>query len=207
MIKRDFIKIGAGATLAALAPSVRAQAPVAGKDYRIVEPAQRTEAAAGKIEVLEFFWYACPHCYALEPVIHDWASRLPADVEFRRVHVAFRGDDHQQLYYTLLAMDKAEALGPDVFKAIHVENKRMRKADEVADWAAAHGIDRKAFVDTWKSFGVRTAMANASKKVEDYGIDGVPMLAVNGRYLTSPSMVGSNGRALQVVDQLIAKER
>jgi thiol:disulfide interchange protein DsbA len=209
MNKREFILAGGVLALSgvpALGP-VAVAAPVAGKDYRPVEPARRTEVGEGRIEVLEFFWYACPHCYSLEPVIQAWAARLPDDVEFRRVHVAFRGDQHQQLFYTLEAMGKTQELDDKVFEAIHRKRQRLNREGEILDWAKEQGLDMKAFEDAWNSFGVRTQMKKASKLVDDYAIDGVPMLAVNGKYLTAPSIVGSNEGALEVVDALIAAER
>ena len=209
MKKREFMKAGGALALAGL-PGLALAAgapPLAGTDYRLLNPARRTEAGDGKIEVLEFFWYACPHCYSLEPVIAGWTAKLAADVEFRQVHVAFRGNQHQQIFYTLEAMGKAEALGDKVFEAIHRQRKRMLKEDEILDWAKEQGLDTTAFEKAWGSFGVGVQMKKASKLVDDYAVDGVPMLAVNGKYLTSPAMVGSNERVLEVVDALIAAER
>ncbi len=211
MSKRNFLKSSAilgsaglltpGLVFAAGAP------PQVGKDYRVIQPPQRTEVAEGKIEVIEFFWYACPHCYALEPVIHDWAAKLPADVELRRVHVAFRAPRHQQIFYTLLALKEDQRLGGKVFEAIHKDRKRMEDTAEIFAWAKDQGLDEALFKKTFDSFGIRTAMKRASQQVESFGVDGVPALAVGGKYLTAPSMAGSNGRALEVVDSLIDLER
>lgn len=209
MDKRQFLTHSAllGAASVALPGLALAAAPVAGKDYRLVNPPQRTNVAPGKVEVIEFFWYACPHCYGLEPVVHDWLKSKPADVEFRRVHVAFRGSQHQQIYYTLLAMGKADELGGKVFSAIHDERKRMTDTDEIVSWAKAQGLDEKAFLATFNSFGVSSQMKKASQAVEAYGVDGVPAFAVNGKFYTSPSMVGSNGRVIEVVNQLVEQSR
>lgn len=212
MSKRSFLAGSAGIlTLAALAPhtSVIAQGvqPEPGKNVRLIDPPIRTAVADGKIEVLEFFWYACPHCRSLEPVIDDWAKRLPADVEFRKIHVAFRGDAHQRLFYTLQALGEESRLGPKVFEAIHDQRKRLTSEGEIVDWAVSQGLDKTKFVDAWRSFGVNTQMRQAKQAIDAYNVEGVPALAVNGRYYTAPSMVGSNGGALQLVDTLIAMER
>ncbi|MEZ5661537.1 MAG: thiol:disulfide interchange protein DsbA/DsbL [Burkholderiaceae bacterium] len=208
MNKRDFILASGSLALAGL-PAIghAADSLVAGKDYTVYDPPIRTEAPAGKIEVLEFFWYACPHCYSLEPVITDWASRLPADVDFRRVHVAFRGDQHQHIYYTLLAMGKTAEFDGKVFEAIHKQRKRMYDEGEIFDWAAENGLDRAAFEGAWNSFGVRTQMNKAKQMITAYHVEGVPMMTVNGKYKTAPSMAGSNGRALEIIDALVARER
>ena len=163
---------------------------------------------AGKIEVVEFFWFGCPHCYSLEPLINAWAKKLPPDVVFRRQHVPFRETKHQQLYFTLQAMgkDSEKVLGA-VFAAIHQQRKRMLDPKEMVEVLAPFGVDAKEFNDTFKSFGVRTRQQRANKLADAYSLDGVPAIGVNGKYLTAPSLAGSNEAALRVVDDLIARER
>lgn len=204
---RRSMMLAAGALLAGVPLAGNAQALREGKDYRLVKPVQATDAPAGKIEVIEFFWYGCPHCNALEPALNQWVSKLPDDVVFRRVHVPFGERRHQQLYYALESMGKAEELGDDVFRAIHVDHDRLDTPDKMAAMLAKHGVDEKLFRDTFDSFAVRTKMRRAAQLVDAYGVDGVPAMAVNGKYYTSPSMVGSAGGALRVLDQLIALER
>jgi len=178
------------------------------KTYRQLSRPVSTDAAPGKIEVVEFFWFGCPHCFSLEPLIDKWSANLPPDVEFRRQHVPFREKAHQQLYFTLQSMNKDEPKFRDaVFKAIHVDNKRMLNSKEMVAVLAPLGIDAKVFEDTFGSFGVRTKMQRADKLADAYGLDGVPAIGVNGRYLTAPSMAGSNERSLEVVNELIAMER
>jgi thiol:disulfide interchange protein DsbA len=178
------------------------------KTYRQLPRPVSTDAAPGKIEVVEFFWFGCPHCFSLEPLIDKWSANLPPDVEFRRQHVPFREKAHQQLYFTLQSMNKDEPKVRDaVFKAIHVDNKRMLNSKEMVAVLAPLGIDAKVFEDTFGSFGVRTKMQRADKLADAYGLDGVPAIGVNGRYLTAPSMAGSNERSLEVVNELIAMER
>ncbi len=207
MSKREFLMSSAALAAASALPMSTASAAQAGKDYRLIKPPQRTEVAAGKIEVVEFFWFACPHCYSLEPIVDEWAAKLPDDVEFRRIHVQFRQPKHQQIFYTLQALGEDKRLALKVFEAIHKERKRMNKVDEIKDWAVANGLDGDKFMSTFDSFGIRTQMSRATKAVETFGVDSVPMLAVNGKYLTSPSMVGSNAGVLKVVEDLIQMER
>lgn len=206
--RRWMLTAAAAAAASALARPVAAQGmPREGRDYRLVKPQQPTEAPAGKIEVIEFFWYGCPHCNSLEPLLQDWIRKLPADVFFRRVHVPFGDRRHQQLHYTLEAMGKAEALGDKVFHAIHVDNDRLDTVDKMTAMLSRYGVDRKQFAETFDSFAVRTKMRRAAQVSEAYGVDGVPAMAVNGKYYTSPSMAGSNQASLRVMDWLIAQER
>ncbi len=206
--RRWMIAAATAAVAASLARQAAAQdAPREGRDYRLVRPPQSTEAPAGKIEVIEFFWYGCPHCNSLEPLLTDWVKKLPADVAFRRIHVPFGDRRHQQLHYTLEALGKADALGDRIFHAIHVDNDRLDTVDRMTALLSRFGVDRKQFVDAWESFAVRTKMRRAAQVSEAYGVDGVPAMAVNGKYYTSPSMAGSNQGALRVMDWLIAQER
>ena len=116
-----------------------------GFDYRILPTPQPVESKA-KVEVIEFFWYGCPHCYDFEPELNAWLKRQPKDVIFRKVPVAFRDDfmPHSQLFYALEAMGKGDALNDKVMYAMHKENKRLMTENEIADWAASQGIDRNA---------------------------------------------------------------
>ena len=205
---RRFLKtMGAGAVALSLPLALRAQ-PRSGSDFREVRPAQQTEAG-GKLEVLEFFWYGCPHCNAFEPALHAWAKTLPADVVLRKVHVGLGPSwvAHQQLFYALEAMDKAAALNDKIFHAIHVEKNPLNKPDSMADLLAKNGVERKQFLDTYESFAVRTRMRKANALAEGYRLDGVPALAVNGKWFTSPSMAGGNAQVLRVIDHLLETER
>jgi protein dithiol oxidoreductase (disulfide-forming) len=193
--------------LAAASIALPGAAQQDGPQYRAVNPPQPTEAGPGKVEVVEFFWYGCPHCYTLEPILRDWARNLPPDVTLRKVHVPFREVRHQQLYYTLEVLGKVDELNDKVFAAIHQERNPLNTPERMADFASKHGIDRKKFLDTYGSFTVRTRMSRANQLADGYKIDGVPALGVNGKYLTAPSMAGSNLAALQVVDRLVASER
>ena len=205
MLATGAVLVAAGTT--GLPMPAGAQALREGRDYRLVRPAQPTEVPAGKIEAIEFFWYGCPHCNSLEPALEQWVKKLPDDVVFRRIHVPFGERRHQQLFYTLESMGKDEELHKAVFNAIHVDRDRLDTVDRMVAMLSRHGVDEKQFRDTFDSFAVRTKMRRAAQVVDAYGVDGVPAMAVAGKYYTAPSMVGSNGGALQVMDQLIEIER
>jgi thiol:disulfide interchange protein DsbA len=209
MNRRTF-SIATASLIAAPALTRVAQAqptPDEGIDYKkLREPVATT--SAGKIEVLEFFWYACPHCFHLEPHLAKWKTGLPVHVDFKKVHVAFRGDTHQKIFYTLEALGNSNLLGPKVFDAIHKDGNPLATAKDVFSWAKAQRLDVAKFEAAWNSFGVQAQQKRANGLVNAYQIEGVPMFAVHGKYTTSPAMVGgSHARALQVVDYLVAQER
>ena len=207
MNRKEFLTLGAAVAAGLALPTVSQALPQPGTYKPLSRPAP-TEAPAGKIEVVEFFWFGCPHCFSLEPVVDKWAEKLPADVFFRRLHVPFRDRPQQQLYFTLESMGLDEPKYRNaVFNAIHLNNKRMVQEKEMLEVLTPLGVDAKQFQDTFKSFGVRTKMQRADRLADAYGIDGVPMLGVNGRYLTAPSMAGSNEGALRIVDELVDLER
>jgi len=203
--RRELIRSLAVGTACAVALPVRVSAqPVAGREYRVLATPQPIEAPAGKVEVIEFFAYWCPHCHSLEPVLADWKKRLAGDVLFRREHVSFRETRIQQLHYALVAMGREAELAPRVFNAIHVERHRLDSPQKMAE---VLGLDAKQFAAVYDSFAVRTRARRGSQIAEAYGVDGVPSLAVAGRFVTAPSMAGSNSAALKVVDHLVELSR
>ncbi|HWP19251.1 MAG TPA: thiol:disulfide interchange protein DsbA/DsbL [Burkholderiaceae bacterium] len=212
MKRREFaggmVAWAAGSAVALVAPAARAQAPQAGTDYVVLKQPQST-SAPGKIEVIEFFWYGCPHCNRFEPLLEPWVKKLPADVSFRRVPVAFREEFvvHQRIYYALEALGQLDAMHRKVFHAIHVERNPLNKAEAVADFMAKNGLDRTKFLEAFNSFGVQAKVRQASQLAEGYKIDGVPALAVGGRYWTSGALTGSLERSLLVADHLIGLAR
>ena len=179
-----------------------------GFEYRVLPISQPVETK-GKVEVIEFFWYGCPHCYDFEPDLSAWVKRQPKDVEFRRVPVAFREDfmPHNQLFYALQAMGKGDALNEKVMYAMHKENKRLLTEPEIADWVASQGIDRNTFLATYRSFAVVSKSRAAKELADAYRIDGVPTVVMQGKYVTSPSIAGSKAKALLVMDYLEEKIR
>ena len=185
------------------------QAFRSGKDYITLERPVATEAGNGKIEVLEFFWYSCPHCNIFEPAFEQWAKNAAKDVVVRRVPVAFREDfvPQQRLYYTLEAMNLVEKMHIRVFTAIHGEKQMLNTDAAVLAWAEKQGIDKAKFEQTYKSFGVATKAKRAVQLQNDFKIEGVPSLGVAGRYYIDGTLAGSMPRALQVADALIAQTR
>ena len=196
------------ATLAALqmpAAWAQFQKPVAGTDYAVLETAAPVEAAAGKIEVVEFFWYNCPHCNAFEPILSDWAKKLPKDVAFRRVPVAFNAGfaPQQRLYYSLEAMGLLEKVHPKVFAAIHVEKLNLVKGEAITEWIGKNGVDTEKFLAQYNSFGVVTKAQRATQLQNAFKVEGVPALGVAGRFYTDGTMARSMERALLVVQSLL----
>src|SRR5450755_1407801 len=207
--RREFssalLAAGAGASLLrAGAASAQGAAPVEGRDYTLVTPPQPV-ATPGKFEVIEFFSYACPHCSAFEPTLQAWAKTLPPDVVLRRVPVPFlyNAQNLQPAYYALETTGLVDKIQMKIFSAIHVDKQRLDKPEDIAEIVAKNGGDAAKFLAAFKSFSVATSVSRAKKLTADYKVDAVPGLAVQGRYLTSPSQAGSSPQALAVVDALI----
>jgi protein dithiol oxidoreductase (disulfide-forming) len=195
----------AAAALAFAAGGASAQNP---SEFGILSPPQPTEA--GKIEVVEFFWYGCPHCARLEPFIQKWSANLPKDVVFKRMH-ALPGNawiEHATLFYTLEAMGLLDKLHAKVFDAIHSDNVNLAAKPVRDPWLAKQGVDLAKYADVEKSFSVQTKINNARQKTAAYKVDGVPMLFVNGKYFTSNTHAkGDTARIMVIVDQLVDKSR
>ena len=198
--------VGSGHALPALA---QAPAPVEGREYTRINPPQPVSVPAGKVEVIEFFSYACPHCHAFEPTLEAWVKQLPADVVFKRVPVSFlfNAPNFQRTWYALEATGMADAMNMKVFNAFHIDKQRLDKPEDIAALVTKNGGDGAKFLAAFKSFSVATNASKATKATADYRVDGVPSLAVHGRWMTAPSTAGSSQRALQVADALIAQAR
>jgi thiol:disulfide interchange protein DsbA len=189
---------------------------VAGTNYRPLVPAQPTDAPPGKIEVVEVFWYGCPHCYALDPYIESWRKTKPAYVEFKRVPVTWQAvhQSHAKLFYTLEALGKEEALHSAVFSEMHdKKNYMFMQGDEKETLAAqvafakAHGISESDYTNAYNSFTVQTDMSKADDLVHRYHVDGVPLLVVNGKYVVDVNMAGNQANVMSIVNDLIASEK
>ena len=179
-----------------------------GKDYVMLEPAQPTEGG-GKVEVIEFFWYGCGHCFKLEPNLVKWSQALPKDVVFKRVP-AVPNDAWGQtavVFYTLEAMGLLEKMHQKVFDAIHLDNVIITNRKVRDEWLAKNGVDPIKFTEVEKSFSVQSKLSRAKQMTASYKIDGVPMMVVNGKYVSSLSHAGGPERLLQVVDGLIVQAR
>ena len=180
----------------------------AGKQYVELNSAVAI-SQPGKIEVVELFWYGCPHCFDFEPTINPWVKTLPDDVNFVRIPAMFGGvwDIHGQAFITLQNMQVDGKVHEAVFKAIQVEKQKLATAEEFADFVATQGIDRATFLSTYNSFGVKGQVANAKRLAMAYQVTGVPSMVVNGKYRFDISSSGGPAQTLQVANQLIAKER
>lgn len=192
--------------------------PVEGVDYLKLQQAQPTDSGK-KIEVLEFYWYNCPHCFSFEPQLAEWVKKRGDNIVFKRVPVGFRESfvPQQKLYYALEALGKLDPVHRLVFDAIHTGRLKLDKEDAIVDFVEKQGIDRKKFLDAFNSFSVQSKVSRVRQLQETYRIDSVPTIVIDGRYITSPSMVGASMRgqseqalhaaALQVMDALIAKKK
>jgi thiol:disulfide interchange protein DsbA len=193
------------------APLARAQGnPVEGRQYvRLSQPAETQLPPGKKVEVVEFFWYGCPHCNAFEPELAAWVAKLPADVSFRHVPAGFTAlwQVGQKVFYALEAMGQEAALRSRIFAAIHVQRERLNSEASFADWLAANGVDRDKFVAAYRSFSVNAKVTQARQLADAYKIDGVPAMGVQGRFYTAGGMAGGNAQMLRVVDYLIAQSR
>ena len=203
-------------SLVALAASASPADPQNGLDYRTLAKSQQTDSGK-KVEVIEFFSYACPHCSVLEPSLADWVKKQGDNIVFKRIPVGFRPQwvPLQHLYYSLEAMGKVDELNKKVFHAIHVERQTFENEGAIADFIAKQGIDRKKFLDLYNSFGVQAKVRRVEQLQEAYKVDGVPMIVIDGRFVTAPSIVGASignqpeqvlvAATLQVMDGRVAK--
>lgn len=212
MKRRDFSKqlAGAGLGLAAMGAARAQGAPEEGKAYvKLQTPAPVTlPSPAKKVEVVEFFWYGCPHCFTFEPIVEAWSKRLPADVYFHQMPFGYIGPvEHQKLFYALEDIGQREAMQRKIFNAIHVQNKRLNTEAEITAFLVANGVDGAKFTEAFRSFSVNTKVSRGKQVSNAYKIDGVPAIGVQGRYYTSATLSGSHERALQVADWLIQRAR
>jgi thiol:disulfide interchange protein DsbA len=214
MKRRDFSLLAGGAavastTLWSVAAHADAAKPEAGTDYLVVDPRVSVEAPAGKIEVVEFFWYSCPHCNAFEPMLEGWIKQLPKDVAFRRVPVAFRDDfvPQQRLFYALEAMGLVDKLHAKVFAAIHVEKQDLSKAPAILAWVGKQGVDVAKFTEQFNSFSVAAKASKGTQLQNSYKVEGVPALGVAGRFYVDGSLAKGMDKALKVVETLAATVR
>jgi len=178
-------------------------------DYRTIKPPLAT-AAGKKIEVIEFFWYNCPHCNAMAPLIEPWAKRNHARIVFKRVPFA-RSEEwiaQQQLYYTLQAMGKVEQLHMKIFQAIHKQKIALKTAEQMANFVQRYGIDQKRFLTLFNSPAILQEVMNAEQLASQVGVERVPTIVVDGRFMTYADLIGgSNKEVLEVTDKLVSQAR
>jgi len=196
--------------VAALPVAATAQALEEGKNYTRLKNPQAVNAG-DKIEVLEFFSYGCPHCADLDPVLVQWQKTLPADVVFRRVPVGFGRESWDNLgkaYYTLEALGVEQKLAPEVFAAIHRGNVRLDMPKTFFDWAAGKGLDRKKVEDMFNSFAIAGKMNKANQEAaKTYQVQSVPLVIVDGKFMTASDKVGSHANLPSAINALVAKAK
>jgi thiol:disulfide interchange protein DsbA len=214
MKRREFsiATLGAAAGSLVLSESALAQGPArfaAGKDFLKLDRPVPTDSEAGKIELIEFFWYSCPHCNAFEPTFAEWVKNAPKDVVVRRMPVAFRDDfaPQQRLFFTLEAMGLLDKMHGKVFQAVHVERLPLNTDASIQTWIEKQGIDKTKFADTFKSFGVASKVKRAVQLQNDFKIEGVPSLGVAGKFYIDGTLAGTMERALQVAESLLTQVR
>ena len=204
MIRRLLAAATLAATVLALAPAAAQQQPA----FTELHPPLPTDSKA-KIEVVEFFWYECPHCYALEPYLDAWVKKLPKDVEFRRIPATFneRWVLSARVYYALEAMGLVDKLHRPLMDAIHKDRLRVTDERQLTEWLQGKGVDVAKFSATLKSFAVESRLKRAQSLVHGSRIDGVPALMVNGQYVVAAGAGGSEERMLAIADSLIERSR
>lgn len=211
MNRRDFSATAAAVVAASsfsLPVFAQSAAPKEGKEYTRLSKPVPTEAPAGKVEVIEFFWYNCPHCNEFEPTLEAWLKTPPKNMAFRRVPIAFNASfaPQQKLYYALEGLGKVDQLHAKLFRAIHVEKQNLSKDDGIFAWIGKQpGMDLAKFKEMYASFTVSNQVRKAAQLQDAYGVEGVPSMGVAGRYYVDGTMAGSLNAMLKVVEALVAK--
>ncbi len=201
-------KAGSMLVIAGFLASSISFAAVVDRDYALVVPARPTDSGK-KVEVVEVFSYACPHCNSLGPMIEPWAKKLPSNVVFKRIPVSFGRSQWTTLakaYYALEAINEVDRLHLKIFAALHTEGINLSAQDTLFDWIEKQGVNRQKFVDAFNSFAIQSKVQRGDQKAMEYGVDAVPTLIVDGKFRTSPSMAGGNGALFPVLDDLIRQE-
>jgi thiol:disulfide interchange protein DsbA len=193
---------------------------VAGKNYVPLTPAQPTDSPPGKVEVIEVFWYACPHCYVLDPLLESWRKTKPDYIDFKRVPVTWQEMHraHAHLFYTLSALGKEDALHKDVFELMHsdqghqgnllfLQGNAQETFSTMQQYAKSKGIAEGDFAGAWNSFTVQSNLSRADDIVRRFRIDGVPSILINGKYMTDEGMAGGPANVINIINDLAASER
>ena len=188
--------------------SIQAQSYSEGKNYTKLTQGQTTQSS-NKIEVLEFFWYGCPHCYQFEPTIAKWKKNKPANVHFIRVPAPLNPSwmPHTKAFYALEIMGKGEQYHEALFNAIHVERKKLFDMASITRFLVSQGVDEKAFTSNVNSFAVEMRARQAMKLSKNYKLNGVPMMAINGKYTISAQQAGGYKALIEITNYLIDKEK
>ena len=179
---------------------------VEGGHYELLDQVQPVQTG-DKIEVVEMFWYRCPHCFRLEPFIAEWRKNMPENAQYVPIPALLgpKWEFHARAYYTFEALGVVEQLHGKLFSAIHVQRLRIDSVDELADWAAENGVERQSVIDAFSSFAVENKLNFANVMTRKYGISGVPSIIVDGRYRTTITHAGSQEKLMKVINFLIEK--
>ena len=180
-----------------------------GTHYRVMTPVQPTSVAPGKVEVLEIFWYGCPHCYTLEPHIQEWiSSEMPSNAEFVRIPATLNRSwqVHARAYYTAEALGRIDEMHEGFFKAVNVDRNPLNTEDKLIEFFGNYGVSKQEFLEAFNSFAVQTKLRRADSLVRRYRITGVPAMVVNGKYVTGADMAGGIPQLFEVVEFLVEKE-
>jgi thiol:disulfide interchange protein DsbA len=202
---KQTIRIAAFLLVAGLASNVQAETFRSGKDYEQLAFPQAVETGS-QVEVREFFWYGCPHCYAIEPSLSHWLKSLPKNASFVRTPGTYQPWQFLgRVYYSIESLGLVDKLHKPIFDAIHRDKRRLNSLDEVTAVVEAHGVKKADFIKAYNSFGVRLKMKRAIQINTDFDVRSVPNFVVDGKYRTSASLAGSDERTMQVLDYLIKK--
>lgn len=207
LTRRTFLAASLASTLVASLTGIAGSASAAG-GYEPINPPQNT-SSPDKVEVIEFFWLGCPHCYSFEPTIAAWEEDIPDNVVFVREAPPLNKswEQHSRGFYAAQLMGQEVPFVNAMFKAIHEDKQRMRKPDDIADLAAELGLDREKFLKTMKSFAVQTKLNRSIQLAKSAGISGVPAIVINGKYRTGAQLAGGNAGIINVINETIAMEK
>ena len=208
-LRRGIVASIALAPLAALVPSGARAQPVLGRDYSVLSPEQPVEGA-GKIDVVEFFWYGCIHCYNLEALLEPWVPKLAPDAQFRRIPAVFdspRWAHDAGLFFAFEALGVLERLHRPIFDAVHKDRLRTDNPEALTEWLRKNGVDPKRLDDTLKSFGVQSKVRRATQLTRAFRVEGTPLLAIHGRYTISAEQGRTHAGMLAIAEQLIGVAR
>jgi protein dithiol oxidoreductase (disulfide-forming) len=191
----------------AVLPVAAADEPAAGIDYQVIDPPVPTKADEGRVEVVELFWYGCPHCYNFEPHVHEWKARNQENVTFRYLPAVFNDlwAFHARVFYAAESLDLLDKLHAPFFHAIHAQGRRMADERSVLRFVEQQGVDPREFQRALASDEVTEKVREAIQLTREYRIEGVPAVAVDGRHLVSPGMSGSFDTMMRVMDHLVDK--
>jgi len=206
--RREFLSTVAATALTASALVMTPGTANAAAGYELVNPPQNT-SSPDKVEVMEFFWLGCPHCYSFEPTIAAWEENMPENVTFVREAPPLNPswEQHSRGFYAAQLMGQELPFVNAMFKAIHEAKQRMRKPDDIAELASTLGMDKDKFLKTMKSFAVQTKMNRSIQLAKGAGISGVPAIMINGKYRTGASVAGGNAAIIDVINETIAMEK